>query len=462
MRKLSTQLSLGFAAIVLVIVSVISLAANFLISREFEKYVENQQKSYADRLADNMAFSYDSDAGRWNLDYIHGFGMYALNDGYIICVLDADGAVIWDAQNHDMALCHEIMNTIEVRMQEQNPESDGDFVTHEYTLRQNGRSVGSARISYYSPYYYNDNDFHFISMLNEILIITGIVSLISAILAGTVLARRIARPLVKTMEVTKEISDGNYQIRFEPSTGTRELWELAQSVNHMAQSLDEQEKLRRRLTSDVAHELRTPIANVSAQLEAIIEGVWEPTGERLQNCYDELGRISDIVTDMEKLRQMENEKMILEKEPVDLLEIAESVKQSFEREAADKGLKLDTEGESTVIMGDSKRLHQAVYNLVSNAVKYSGEHARVVITVRHGNNAASVSVKDSGIGIAEEELPFIFERFYRTDSSRSRKTGGAGIGLTIVKAIVQAHGGKIEVVSHAGEGSCFTIDLPEK
>lgn len=459
MRKLSTQLSLGFAAIVLAGISLISLASNFLISREFEKYIENQQKSYADRLADNMALSYDPQAGEWNLEYIHGFGMYALNDGYIICVLDMDGEMVWDAENHDMALCHEIMNSIELRMQEKNPESAGDFVTHNYTLSQNGRTVGSARISYYSPYYYNDNDFHFIRMLNEILIITGAVSLVGAIIAGTVLARRIVRPLVKTMEVTKEISEGNYQIRFESSAKTKELYELAQSVNHMARSLDEQERLRRRLTSDVAHELRTPIANVSAQLEAIVEGVWEPTVERLQGCYDELGRISGIVTDMESLRQIESEQMILEKEPVDLLDIAAAVKQSFAREASEKGLELKVEGESAVISGDPGRLHQAVYNLVSNAVKYSGEQGLIVITVQKKEDKAVVSVEDNGIGIAQEELPFIFERFYRTDSSRSRKTGGSGIGLTIVKAIVQAHGGKITVTSRVGEGSCFTMEI---
>lgn len=453
---------MGFAVIVLVIISFITLAANFLINKEFEKYIGNQQKNFAESLADNMAFSYDMEAGEWNLDYVHGFGMYALNDGYIICILDADGTVVWDAENHDMALCHEIMNTIELRMQEQNPKAKGDFVTHEYTLSQNGGIIGTARISYYTPYYYNDNDFRFIQILNEILIITGVVSLISAVFAGTVLARRIVRPLVKTMEVTKEISDGNYKIRFETPTKTKELCELTQSVNQMARSLEEQEKLRRRLTSDVAHELRTPIANVSAQLEAIIEGVWEPNEERLQGCYDELGRLSELVTDMEELRQIENEKMILEKEQVDLIVIAETVKQSFERETVSRGIAFTVEGEPAIVWGDRKRLHQAVYNLVSNAVKYSKDNGTIAVTVCNMGKTASISVKDSGIGIAEEELPFIFERFYRTDNSRSRKTGGSGIGLTIVKAVIEAHGGKIEVESQVGQGSCFTVILPPR
>ncbi len=254
-------------------------------------------------------------------------------------------------------------------------------------------------------------------MLNEILIITGVVSLISAVIAGTVLARRITRPLVKTMEATKEIADGNYRIRFESSTGMKELSELTRSVNHMAQSLDEQEKLR---------------------------------------------RISGLVADMESLRQLEDEKMVLEKEPLNLLEIAGAVKQSFEREASERGLEMVVLGEAAVISGDRKRLHQAVYNLVSNAVKYTGDRGKVTITVRRTEQGASISVEDSGIGIVESELPFIFERFYRTDSSRSRKTGGSGIGLTIVKAIVKAHNGNIEVTSRQGKGSCFTVTLPEE
>ena len=230
----------------------------------------------------------------------------------------------------------------------------------------------------------------------------------------------------------------------------------------MAENLEKQEDVRRQLTSDVAHELRTPVANVSSQLEAMIEEVWEPTKERLQSCYDELGRISGIISDLEKLRQIEASNMVLEKEPVDLLELAQAVKTAFEPELAKKKLTCMVTGESAIISGDQKRLHQVIFNLVSNAVKYSTENGQILIDIHNLGKNVQLTVKDQGIGIAKEDIPLIFERFYRTDRSRNRKTGGAGIGLTIVKAIVLAHGGNISVESVKGCGSCFMVVLPKK
>ncbi|MDO4321145.1 MAG: ATP-binding protein [Lachnospiraceae bacterium] len=458
-RKLSTQLSAGFACIVLIAISLISLTANILIKQQFEKYVAEQQKSFSEKMADGLSTQYNQAAGEWNKDYIHGFGMYALQDGYIIRLYDADGTVVWDAENHDMTLCHQVMQEISLRMQESRPELEGDFVTRRYDLKQQGGTVGYLEVSYYSPYYFNENDFRFLDSLNRILFAVGILSLAGAVIAGVLLARRLSAPIARTTEITREISEGNYAIRFESDVRIQELSELSEAVNHMAEGLEAQETIRRRLTSDVAHELRTPVANVASNLEAIIEGVWEPTPERLQSCYDELGRISGIISDLEKLRQVEDENMTLKKEPVDLLELSQAVQTAFEPELEKKRLTCCVQGDPAVVLGDQKRLHQVIYNLVSNAVKYSTEGGSIQIHVCDGTETAVLTVEDHGIGIPKEELGLIFERFYRTDRSRSRRTGGAGIGLSIVRAIVQAHGGRITAESREGEGSRFTVTL---
>lgn len=461
-RKLSTQLSVGFVSIVLITISIISLTANILINKQFKRYVAEQQKNFSEEIADHLAPQYDSSTGEWNLDYIHGFGMYALNDGYIIKLYDTEGDVVWDAQNHDMSLCHSIMQEISARMEENLPELDGDFLTYSYNLNQNGTIVGYLEVSYYSPYYFTENDFQFLKALNQILIIIGIVSIIGAAVAGVVLAMRLSSPIAKTTEVTRAISEGNYSIRFESDVRTKELAELSEAVNHMAEGLEKQEVMRRRLTSDVAHELRTPIANVSAHLEAIIEGVWDPTPERLRSYYDELGRLSNIVDELEQLSRIESENMSLHKELVDLLELAGAACTTFEAELAKKRISCTVAGEAVVVMGDRKRLYQVIINLISNAVKYSAECKRIQIRVQDRGKDAELIVEDEGIGIAEKDLPLIFERFYRTDYSRNRKTGGAGIGLAIVKAIVQAHEGKVEVESEEGRGSIFIITLPKE
>lgn len=460
-RKLSTQLSVGFILIVLVTISLISLTANFLINLQFQKYVAGQQKKFSEELAEVLTSQYDSNLGEWNLDYIHGFGMYALNDGYIMKLYDSDENVIWDAQNHDATLCHQVMLEIRTRMEKKRPELNGDFTTYRYTLSRNGHVFGYLDVSYYSPCYFNENDFRFLDSLNQILLIVGILSVLGAAAAGMMLARRLSAPIARMTEITREISDGNYTIRSESDVRTQELAELSAAVNHMAESLETQETVRRRITSDVAHELRTPIANVSSQLEAIIEGIWEPVPERLQNCYGELERISNIVSDLERLRQIENENMSLNKEPVDLLELSQAVRTAFEPELDRKRLTCTVTGESSVVAGDQKRLHQVIFNLVSNAVKYTAEGGNILIRIEDGKETAALIVEDQGIGIPEKDLPMIFERFYRTDRSRNRKTGGAGIGLTIVKAIVQAHGGKVSAESKEGHGSRFIVTLPK-
>lgn len=461
-RKLSTQLSVGFVLIVLVAISLISLTANILINKQFEKYVAEKQKTFSEEMTDVLVTQYDSDAGEWNLEYIHGFGMYALKDGYIIKLYDVDENVVWDAENHDMTLCHQIMLQINNRMEEKYPELNGEFHRYRYNLNQNGNLVGYLDVSYYSPYYFSESDFRFLDSLNSLLFIVGGISMIGAAIAGVILARRLSAPIVKTTEITREISEGNYAIRFESHVRTKELAELSEAVNHMAESLEMQENIRRRLTSDVAHELRTPVANVSSYLETIIEGVWEPTQERLQRCYDELDRISNIIADLEKLRQIENENMSLNKEPVDLFELSQAVQAAFEPELERKKLTCIVTGEPSVVWGDQKRLHQAIFNLVSNAVKYSTKGGQIQIYVGDKPQMATLIVEDGGIGIPEQDVHLIFERFYRTDRSRNRKTGGAGIGLTIVKAIVQAHHGEISVESKEGHGSRFLVTLPKK
>lgn len=459
--RLRTMIAMRFALIVLVVISLISIAANVLINRQFEKYVEEQQKKQAEEMAQNLSGQYDAASGGWNLDYIHGLGMYALSEGYIIKLYDSDGNVLWDAENHDMTLCSQMMDTIALRMQENYPELNGDFITHTFELKKGDQVIGFLDIRYYGPYYLNENDFQFLSALNRILAAVGIASLLGAVCMGLILANSITKPIAKTAEITKQISDGDYGIRFNEDVGTKELYGLACAVNQMAESLEKQETLRKRLTSDVAHELRTPIANVLSYLEAIMEGVWEPTQERLQSCYNELERISKLVADLERLRQAENENLKLQKSEEDLLELVQAVVRNFETQLAEKNLHCTVDGVHSMASVDPSRMQQVITNLVSNAVKYSGEGGSIRIVIADSADTAIIRVEDNGIGIPEKELQLIFERFYRTDQSRNRKTGGAGIGLTIVKSIIQAHGGTIEAESEEGRGTRFTVILPK-
>ena len=278
---------------------------------------------------------------------------------------------------------------------------------------------------------------------------------------GSLLAARIARPIRKTVYIAKRISEGNYSIRFEGKTKLKELDELAVAINCLTEGLAEQENLRKRLTVDVAHELRTPLTTLASHLEAMIEGVWEPSVDRLQSCYEEISRLSGLVSDLERLAKTESDNLVLNKSDVDLMVIAHSCYDRYEIEAKKKNISLVIAGSSTIVHADKDRLSQVMENLLSNAIKYTPEYGHIRIEVREAEESSIIMIEDDGIGIPEQELSLVFERFYRTDKSRNRKTGGAGIGLAIVKSIVTAHGGTVQAESSAEQGSRFTVTLPK-
>lgn len=292
------------------------------------------------------------------------------------------------------------------------------------------------------------------------LAVVGIISIVFAAIAGIILAGKISVPVKAATRAAKDIARGNYNNRINTDICTMELSELGNAVNHMAESLDNQEMLRRRLTSDMAYELRTPVANVSSNIEAIIEGALEPTNERLSSCYNELERITGIITELEKLRQIEGENMILHIGHVDIYELAKEVKLIFENEMSKKNIRCDIIGEHIDVCVDKDKMSQVLNNLISNAVKYTDNYGNIQITVIQENENVVITVEDNGCGIDDNDIPYIFERFYRTDKSRNRSTGGAGIGLTITRAIVQLHGGTIHVESKKGVGSLFKVTIP--
>ena len=460
-KSLRFQLSLTSALPVLLTVCIISLSAHFFIQRQFDQYIMEQQAAHAASLAESVSSQYDAHHDGWNLDYLHGFGMYALSDGYIMEVLDAKGASVWDAQNHDMTLCHGVMESILSRMRQQKPGTNVELISKSFEMTSDiGEPIGRVLIQYYTPNYASESDFGFLQALDQILIYAAAATLIIAVFIGIEMARRIARPITAATKAAREISIGHYDVRIPEHTGSMELITLTSAVNQMAEDLQSQEERKRRMTTDVAHELRTPIANISSYLEAMAEGVWEPTPERLSECHQEAQRIAGIVGQLETLHRSEENESGIRKSEVHLRKICESVVSSFARSLEEHGQHCTIMGEDFSLETDGDKLRQVLGNLLSNAIKYSPEGTSITISLAHTDRNAEIRVRDQGIGIPKAEQSLIFERFYRTDLSRSRKTGGAGIGLAIVKALVEQLGGHITVESQENKGSVFTVSLP--
>lgn len=459
--SLKSKLSLTIALVVLLTVALISFLSNFFIQNQFKGYITAQQKKLTEQIVDNISVQYDAASDTWNTDFVHTIGMYALYDGYIVKVYDRDGNTVWDAETCDMTLCTKVMDDISHRMMMEYPEINGEFTTSTFPAIQNSKEIGAVSISYFGPFFLSEDDFLFLDALNRILIGIGIFSLLISVITGVFLARQLSKPILKTVEAAQDIADGKYETRLPEDTGTKEVDWLVSSINHLAQSLEKQESLRRQLTADVAHELRTPLTTVQTHLEAILEGVWEPTRERLESCYDEMNRLGSLVSDLESLARVESDNLKLNKVQTSLRELTDKTLGSFEKELKDRNLDVKVEGSCSDIPLDRDRISQVLINLISNAVKYTPDGGEIKITLSDTEDSVIFNIRDTGTGIPEDEIPYIFERFYRADKSRNRNTGGSGIGLTIVKSIVSAHGGTIGVESRLNEGSNFMVTLPK-
>lgn len=460
--NLRTQLTLTIAAVVLLAIALISLLSQFYINQRFKLYISVKQANTTQSLVQSLAQRFDPQRGAFDTDSVHTVGMYALYDGYIIKLYDYNHNIIWDAEACDFSACSRVMGEISHRMRQAYPSLNGQFTSNDYPLTVNGKEVGTASISYYGPYFISADDYTFIRELNLALAVIAAVSLVIAAVAGFYVARRISRPILRTAEVARQISGGDYAARIKGDAGSGEIEQLVGSINLLADSLGKQENLRRQLTADVAHELRTPLATLQTHMEAMTEGIWQPTPERLQSCHEEIVRLTGLVKDLESLANAESGLTSLNKTTVSLAQLVSQVIKSFELKVKEQALTVTLHGSCPDILADGDRLTQVIVNLLFNAIKYTPEGGEIDITLSEGERTVTMAVKDSGCGIDEKDLPLIFERFYRADKSRSRLTGGSGIGLSIVKSIITAHGGTVAAESKLGKGSQFTVTLPKE
>ena len=242
-----------------------------------------------------------------------------------------------------------------------------------------------------------------------------------------------------------------------------EIQQLIDSVDTLGQRLDLQEKLRQRMMGDITHELRNPVTIIKSHLEAIEDGIWQPTPERIHLTVEEVDRLSNLIKDVERLMTIEGMDNAMSFEQSNFSDLLKNSISSFYPLAKSKSITLKSDINDGIFCKlDAPKIRQAINNLLTNAIRYtdSGGTISIFLTPSPKDNVVTLSISDTGIGIAEKDLPNIFERFYRTDKSRTRASGGMGIGLSVVKAVVEAHGGKIIAKSKQGEGTTFVVTLP--
>jgi len=298
-----------------------------------------------------------------------------------------------------------------------------------------------------------------------LLLLCGVplIFLLLAGLMGGFAFRRFGRPLLELMSAADAVADGDFSVRVR-EVGPGDLRRLAASFNRMTAELERTENQRRNLTADVAHELRTPLTVIQGNLEGVLDGVYPPSPEHIQATLDETRLLSRLVADLQTLSLAESGQLPLHPARVSAADLLEDALSGFSGKAAAAGIELVLDlppgDESLWIVVDPDRMGQVLSNLVANALRYTPAGGRITLKAEALPGSVRLSVEDSGAGIPLEDLPYVFDRFWKGEKARTRgERSGSGLGLAIARQLVEANGGKIEVESQVGQGTRFMIEF---
>ena len=295
--------------------------------------------------------------------------------------------------------------------------------------------------------------------LNGLLEVCAVLALGLALLAAALIAATLVRPVRRLTETAERMRRGDLSARARIRGGA-ELEQLADAFNQLASTLAREDESRRAAAADIAHELRTPVAGIVSRIEAAQDGVMADEAANLEAMHAEALRLVHLIDDVGKLSEAERPDLLISRAELDLAETCAARAGAYEGFFAAKDIAFETHIEPARVHGDARRLEQVVDNLLSNALRYTDPGGRVELHVRRGVGGCVVEVRDTGIGIAAEDLPHVFDRFWRSDRSRSRATGGSGIGLAVVRELVRAHHGRVELRSELGHGTTARVVLP--
>jgi len=297
--------------------------------------------------------------------------------------------------------------------------------------------------------------------LNWSFVLAGMLGVVLALVLSLILARRISKPLSDLTSASREITEGNYTERVDVGGGV-EVKELGDAFNTLAESLERNEKLRKNMIADIAHELRNPLATLRGQLELVQDGKVPASRETVDSLMEDAELLSRLVEDLRQLSLVEAGQIELDLVPVEVGEPITSVAARFEHDAAERGVELavDIPVDLPRVKADQHRVEQVLGNLVKNGLTATHTGGSIKLGAFSRQGEVVFTVADTGPGIDPDELPYIFERFYRADRSRARATGGAGLGLSIAKSLVEAHGGRIWAESEIDKGTVISFTVP--
>lgn len=458
MRSLTWKLGGALLLIVVVSVGLMAYLTNLSTTREFQQYVSRGNMMYAQSLANILGDVYAEEQG-WH-SFQETLQSLPLSTSDRILVTDRSGIIVADTAGEWLG-----RRSTEVGLSNGTPvTASGQTVGDLYLLATTGgMGMGRGHMggrTQTMPMIATAED-DFLGQVNDSLWKVGLIAAAVALVIGLVLTRQITRPVQALISGARHLAKGELSYRVDVKSRD-EIGELAESFNIMASNLEKGEQSRRQLTADIAHELRTPLTVIEGTIDGIIDGVFKPDAEHLRTIKEEATLLTHLISDLRDLSLAESGQLKLNLASTDMVELVRRVVSNYEANTLEKDVRIKLEEATKIpeIRVDPVRLEQVISNLLTNAIRHTPSGSGISVTIKKDEGGLVISVADAGEGIAPEDLPHVFERFYRSGSSRSRSEGGTGLGLAIVKQMVEAHGGKVWVESKIGKGSIFSISLP--
>src|SRR6056297_799246 len=452
--KLSKKMFIYFFSLAAILILLFFTTSRFIFDQAFEKYkintVESEDKYYIE-LVEGLLEEKKGNLTNEDLRIIQN----SIKERVSIKFNDTSGEVLWELDGRTQG---QSMGMGPGRGQNENINFE------KYDIETNGNYYGVLEIGRYGRFNLSEEDIDFQQDLNNGILIITLVGLLITILISLILAKQISRPILIIKDAAEKIRDKEKNWWIKKKTHTYELDKLSDTINSLGKTLEAQENLRIRLTSDISHELRTPLNVLQNQIEAMQDGVIETTNDKLEEVRNEVLRLTDLVKDIEKLVDIESYNIELKLEKTNIKELFEKELDNFKNAYNNNNIKvefIDKINKPIELMIDKNKIKQVFLNLLSNAAKYSLKDVYIRGELEETYETIIIKVIDKGIGIPEDSKDNIFERFYREEKSRNRETGGAGLGLSISKGIIEAHGGKIYLNHQNKKETEFIIELPK-
>jgi two-component system sensor histidine kinase BaeS len=484
----------AFAVVIAVMLLVVVLVTRGVTERQFDQYLSQRDALFVDVLVRELTTYYE-ERGSWD-DVEEVFAApppVAVADGPVVIPEPADegesqGAVAlppglrWQEGNGDHYYGggpgqHGVWDAFGLQMVL--VDSNGTVITDSHNVFQAGESLDNGLLAQGKSIQYDDQVVGTLVALREespavatarttflwsVTKAVGLAVVVAggmSLLLGTLIFIRVTRPLREIQRASHHLAAGDLTARVPISTKD-ELSQVADSFNQMASQLENQQRLRKQMIADIAHELRTPISVFQGTLEGMLDGVLKPEPSELHDLHDEARRLARLVEELRTLSLAEAGQLRLKRQPVDLGELSSTLVQRMSPLAQTREVAIETEIREglPLVSVDADRIVQVLTNLLDNALRYTPAGGQVTVRVSRANGQVQMAVEDQGPGIPEEQLPYVFERFWRGDRSRSRDSGGSGLGLAIARQLVELHGGTIAATSQMGKGSTFWIALP--